>query len=611
MSDSPYVIGIDLGTTNCAVASADLREATDDKNPPLHTFEIPQVVSPGSVLKRRTLPSFLYLPHPAELPEGAIATPWNDNPMFAVGEFARDQGTKTPQRLVSSAKSYLSTEGMDRRDDILPWGAPEDVPRLSPIAAEAHYLSHLKEAWNAEHEARFEDQDIVLCVPASFDAVARDLTVEAAKDAGLDRIILLEEPQAAFYSWLESQHEWRKQVKPGDIVLVCDIGGGTTDFSLISVRDKSGDLELERIAVGDHILLGGDNMDLALAASVAQRLRAEGTRLDSWQMQVLAQGCRVAKEQLMGASKNNKSPLVVPGRGSSLIGGSVNTQLNRDEIRTVVLDGFFPENAIYEHAMRPRRVGLQEIGLPYEADPAITRHLAKFLALNLGALERLGVALKPDQNFVHPTAILFNGGVLKTELLRHRVTNVINSWLKEAGAPEARILEGPELDLAVARGAAQYALVRHGKGLRIRGGTARTYYIGLESATPAVPGLPPPLKALCVVPYGMEEGSSVKLPAREFGLIIGEPAHFPFLASSTRRKDTVGTVVEDWEDDIQELTNIQATLDSEDEAAGKVVPVQLESRVTEVGTLELWCLERQGEGRWKLEFDVREKEPVS
>ncbi|MHB2017213.1 MAG: Hsp70 family protein [Candidatus Xenobia bacterium] len=610
-SDTAYVIGIDLGTTNSALASVDLRQIADDSTPPIEIFEVPQVVHASTVEPRPVLPSFLYLPNPHELPDGALALPWDESRGYVVGEFAREHGKKSPQHLVSSAKSWLCNEGVDRHKPLLPWSSPDEVPHLSPIEASTRYLEHFRDAWNAAHEERLEDQEIILGVPASFDAVARDLTVEAARQAGMVNVTLLEEPQAAFYSWLESQGtNWRKDVKPGDIVLVVDIGGGTTDFSLIAVRDSgSGDLALERIAVGEHILLGGDNMDLALAMAVSQKLRGEGTRIDSWQLQVLTAACRSAKERILGEGSVNEE-LVIPGRGSKLIGGAVTTSLSADELQAVLLDGFFPQNDVFQHAMKARRVGLQEIGLPFESDPGITRHLARFLSVHLESLERIGVTLKEGQSFVHPTAILYNGGVLKPEQLRQRIADIVNGWLGGENAPPARVLEGSLLDLAVARGGAQYGVVRHGRGIRIRGGTARTYYIGLETPMPAVPGLPPPIKALCVVPYGMEEGTESSLPARDFGLVVGEPASFPFLGSATRRKDAVGAVIEDWEDDIQEISTVHATLEA-DKPSGTVVPVRLESHVTEVGTLELWFVEKAGNGRWKLEFEVREKEPAA
>jgi hypothetical protein len=589
------VVGIDLGTTNCAVAWADETGQGD--------FPIPQLTHPGMVEPRNTLPSFLYLPGPHELPAGSTALPWEKEPARVVGCLAREQGAKVPHRVVSSAKSWLSHEGVDRRASILPWGSPDEVPRCSPVEASAGYLRHIQEAWDSQNPDRpLAEQEIVLTVPASFDAVARELTAEAARSAGLKNLTLLEEPQAAFYSWLDGVGEgWREQVSVGDRILVCDIGGGTTDFSLIVVTEEDGDLALERVAVGDHILLGGDNMDLTLAATVQQRLKAQGTKLDAWQMQVLTHGCRVGKEQLLQEEADESWPVTIPGRGSSLIGGSLRAELKRSEVETVLVDGFFPTCRPSEAALRGRRTGLTELGLPFEADPAVTRHLARFLSAHRGA-----VPGQKDWTFLHPTAILFNGGVLKAPVLRRRLTQVLDSWLKAEGSPPIKTLEGADLDLAVSRGASRYGLVRRGQGIRIRGGTNRAYYIGVEVARPAIPGLPPPIKAVCVAPFGMEEGTAADLPDREFGLVVGHPVEFRFLGSTTRREDPVGETLEDWEEDVEELTSMGTTLKTEAQP-GTIVPVRLQSRVTEVGTLELWCLERDGPGRWKLEFEVREK----
>ena len=588
------IIGIDLGTTNCAVAWAD-RDGRGD-------FPIPQLTHPGMVEPRNTLPSFLYLPGPHELPAGSTELPWEKEPTRVVGWLAREQGAKVPHRVVSSAKSWLSHEGVDRRASILPWGSPDEVPRCSPVEASASFLSHIQEAWDSQNPDRpLAEQEIVLTVPASFDVVARELTAEAARSVGLKNLTLLEEPQAAFYSWLDGVGEdWRKQVSLGDRILVCDIGGGTTDFSLILVTEENGDLALERVAVGDHILSGGDNMDLTLAATVQQRLKTQGTKLDSWQMQVLTHGCRVGKEQLLQEEADESWPVTIPGRGSSLIGGALRAELKRSEVETVLVDGFFPICRPSEAAMRGRRTGLTELGLPFEADPAVTRHLARFLSAHRGA-----VPVQKDWTFLHPTAILFNGGVLKAPVLRRRLTQVLDSWLQAEGSPPIKTLEGADLDLAVSRGASRYGLVRRGQGIRIRGGTNRSYYIGVEVPRPAIPGLPPPIKAVCVAPFGMEEGTSADLPGREFGLVVGDPVEFRFLGSTTRREDPVGETLEDWEEELEELTSLGTTLQTEAQP-GTIVPVRLQSRVTEVGTLELWCLERDGQGRWKLEFEVRE-----
>jgi molecular chaperone DnaK (HSP70) len=581
----PFVVGIDLGTTNSAVAFCDGRA----EDPRIEMFQIPQVIRPGAIESRSVLPSFLYLPAQTEVAPGALALPWGGPGSYAVGEFARAHGWQVPTRLVSSAKSWLCHSGVDRTAPLLPWQAPDEVPKVSPVEASARYLGHIRSAWDHAHpDHPLADQDVLLTVPASFDAAARDLTVRAAAEAGLPHVTLLEEPQAAFYSWLGHQGDnWRESLEVGDIVLVCDIGGGTTDFSLISVGQSEGNLSLERVAVGDHILLGGDNMDLALAHAV--RARLEPQKLDNWQFASLAHSCRTAKEQLLSNADLTEAPVVVLGRGSKVIGGSIKTALERADVEAVLLDGFFPGAELGAKPKKDRRVGLRELGLPFAADAAITRHLSAFL----GAHRRA-------------TAVLFNGGVMKGKTLQRRIVETLDSWSDDPDH-DLKLLTGTDLDLAVAHGAAYYGLVRRGKGVRIRGGTARAYYIGIESSMPAVPGMAPPLKALCVAPFGMEEGTEASVEGREFGLVLGEPAEFRFLASSVRRDDKVGTLLEEPDETVKELAPVSTVLgDPGSPEAGQVIPVQLHSKVTEIGTLELWCV--QGDRRWKLEYNVRESE---
>lgn len=604
---SRYVVGIDLGTTNSALVYVDTGADTS-QDPVLRTLEIPQVVQQGVAEPRKLLPSFLYLPGPGEQPAGSMKLPWASERDYAVGEFAREFGSKVPTRLVSSAKSWLCHDGVDRRQPILPWKAPEGGRVVSPVQASTMYLQHLCEAWNHlmardVPDNRLERQEIILTVPASFDAVARELTVEAARAAGLENIILLEEPQAAFYSWIEaSKDEWRRRVKVGDVVLVCDVGGGTTDLTLIAVTEQDGNLELTRVAVGDHILLGGDNMDLKLAHHVAQSFK--GTKLDSGQMLMLWHSCRQAKEQLFSNDQLKSVPILVQGRGSKLIGGSLRTELARADMEQVLLDGFFPACPADAEPRRQRTVGLQELGLPYSAEPAITKHLAWFLRRNREMLAR---QQGKGEASAQPTAVLFNGGVFKAAPLRQRLLDQLNDWIQASGGKRVRELHNTDLDLAVARGAAYYGLVRRGKGVRIRGGTARSYYIGIETSLPAIPGAAPPLKALCVVPFGMEEGTETDVPGQEFGLVVGEPAEFRFLGSTVRRSDTVGTLVDEYEGQIDELNPLATTLEAPGKQ-GRTVPVHLHSKVTEVGTLELWCISRDGRQRWKLEFNVRERQ---
>ena len=613
MTHSRYVVGIDLGTTNCAVAYFDTGAGEDAA---IQHLQIPQVVQPGVVETRPLLPSFLYLPGPGEQPAGALDVPWAAKRDFCVGEFARIFGSQVPTRLVASAKSWLSHPGVDRKQPILPWKAPENARRLSPVEASTYYLKYLVDAWNhqvakdvADH--RLENQEIILTVPASFDAVARELTVEAARAAGLEKITLLEEPQAAFYAWIDASHEsWRDQVEVGDVVLVCDIGGGTTDLSLIAVSEEAGQLVLTRVAVGDHILLGGDNMDLALANHAAAAFAAKGTKLDPGQMHMLWHSCRLAKETLFahspkGRTEDSTAPVTVLGRGSRVIGGTIKGELSRSEGEKTLVEGFFPSCPRDAMPQRQRTVGLQEIALPYAADPAVTKHLAQFLTRHDEVLAQK--TSKRKKKTTQPAAVLFNGGVFKAGPLRQRLTEVLGAWINPKSG--VRELAGTDLDRAVATGAAYYGLVRRGQGIRIRGGTARSYYVGIEIALPAVPGAAPPLKALCVVPFGMEEGTETDVPGQEFGLVVGEPAEFRFLGSTQRRGDTVGLLVEDWQPEIEELAPMAMTLEAPGKE-GRTVPVRLHSKVTEVGTLELWCYSRDGKDKWKLEFNVREQREI-
>jgi molecular chaperone DnaK (HSP70) len=592
MAGARYVVGIDLGTTNCVLAYVDTHQvAAGAENPPLEVLAVPQLVKPGVVEARTQLPSFVYVPAANELKPESVALPWGQ-PEHVVGELARTRGAEVPSRVVASAKSWLCSVEADPRAPILPWNAPAEVARLSPVDAEAAYLRHLRAAWDASMPAPLAEQDVYLAVPASFDAAARELTAHAAEQAGLSGARLIEEPQAAFYAWLaDSDGGWRQAVAVGDVVLVCDVGGGTTDLTLVAVGEEDGSLVLERKAVGDHILLGGDNMDLTLAHAVRARLAAAGTVLDDWQLRGMVHACREAKERLLAAKAPAEAPLVVLGRSRKVVGGAVRTQLTRQEVEAALVDGFFPSVARDDRPQATRRVGLQEIGLPYASDPAITRHVAAFVGRHRDVAAE-GVS-----------AVLFNGGVMRADRFRTRMAEVLASWRGDGG--NVRVLAGADPDLAVARGAATYGLARRGRGVRIRGGTARAYYVGVETAAPAVPGVAPPVKALCVAPFGMEEGSEATLPDVEFGLVVGEPASFRFFGSSVRPADVPGTVVEGWsEGELEELPPLETTLGDGAEKGG-MVPVRLEAQVTEVGTLALWCVARDQRRRWKLEFNVR------
>jgi hypothetical protein len=614
MSEARYAIGIDLGTTHCALSSVDLG-ASEGEQASQEVMAIPQLTAPGTVEELALLPSFLYLPHPSELAPGDLSLPWSAGQDYAVGEMARSRGSQTPIRLVSSAKSWLCHAGVDRRAPILPSEAPEEVARISPLEASVRYLAHLREAWDHAHpQAPFEQQEITVTIPASFDPAARELTAEAAATAGYQHMTLLEEPQAALYSWIQaSTGRWREQLRVNDIILVVDVGGGTTDLSLIAAVEREGNLEPHRVAVGDHILLGGDNMDLALAHLVAAKLAGQGTRLDAWQLRALTHACRGAKETLLGGSDTEAVPVVVPSRGSKLIGGSIRTELTREEVSRAVLEGFFPRVDSSARPLSRARTALTQLGLPYAQDAAITRHLAAFLARQLGAtqaLEGFAAPQAPGAALLHPTAVLLNGGVLKSRILVDRTVETLNAWLAAEGAPPARVLEGADLDLAVARGAAYYSYVRRGGGVRIRGGTASAFYVGVESAMPAVPGMEPPVQALCIAPFGLEEGTQADLPPQEFGLVVGAPVRFRFFGSSVRRQDQVGTLIVDWEsEEIHELGEIEANLPAEGRAPGEIVPVRLRAMVTETGTLRLEALPRSGGEHWKVELEVRGRTP--
>jgi molecular chaperone DnaK (HSP70) len=607
-----YIVGIDLGTTNSALARCDATVAEESR---IEVRSIPQLVNPNEVAERSLLPSFLYIPGEFDFPKGSLALPWDAQPKLVIGELARKRGAESPNRLVASAKSWLSYAAVNRAAPILPWQAPEEVSKLSPVEASSQFLQYLRAVWDngearEQRELTLAEQDVLLTVPASFDEEARELTRRAADQAGYQQVTLLEEPQAAFYAWLESQGDaWRRRIRVGDLVLVCDVGGGTTDFSLITVSEENGELTLKRVAVGDHILLGGDNMDLALARVLQERLKASGHVIDTWQLHGLWHQCRIAKEKLFESRKTQKYPVTLLGKGTKLIGGTVKTELAREDLDQVLVEGFFPTVASDELPARQRRVGFQELGLPYAADPAITKHLARFLSEQVRSSPEAAGIRRGRSGLACPTHVLFNGGVMKAAVLRDRVVEVLNNWLRQEGldAFEAeQILEAPDLEHAVARGAAYYGKARRGRGVRIRSGASRTYYIGIESAMPAVPGVEAPLKALCVVPFGMEEGTESTIPDKEFGLVVGEPAEFRFLSSSVRKQDQAGSLLEDWGNDLEELSPLEVTLKLNGQQ-GAVLPVRLETRVTELGTLEVWCVSRDGTNRWKLELNIREK----
>jgi molecular chaperone DnaK (HSP70) len=593
-----HAVGIDLGTTNSLVATLPL-EAESDTAPTV--LPLPQLVGPGSVEARPMLPSFLYLGTAEDATAGILDLPWARARDWAVGTFAQRQAADLPARTVAAAKSWLAYPGVHRRQPILPWGAPAevtpDLTRVSPVEASRRYLEHLAAAWTAAVPgAPLGAQQVVLTVPASFDASARELTREAALGAGLPAdLVLLEEPQAALYAWLaDAGPRWRRQVAVGDVILVCDVGGGTTDFTLVGVGEEGGELLLRRLAVGNHTLVGGDNMDLALAHLVREAFAERGVELDAWQSVALWHACRAAKEALLAEHGPPAHPVTVLGRGTRLIGGAISVDLDRKTAAGLLLDGFFPPCAPGERPARRRASGFRELGLPFEADVAITRHLAEFLALH-------GDGGAP----VRPTHVLFNGGVFKAPALRERVLEVLGAWFP--AAPPVPLAGTHDLEHAVARGAAYYAQVKQGRGVRIRGGTGRAYYVGIETAGPAVPGVPRPLSALCVVPVGMEEGTEVDVPGEPIGLVVGEPARFRVFSSPVRKQDRPGDLVRSWPaGELAETDSMETTLPPAANAEQDYVPVRFHSRITELGVFELWCASTVGDDRWKLEFDVRE-----
>jgi hypothetical protein len=623
-----YIVGIDLGTTNSALAYID-RTKPDEERQPIRFFEVPQLVSLGEVGRRSILPSFLYLPGPYELPPKSTALPWDPKRDHAVGEFAREQGAAVPGRLVSSAKSWLCHGGVDRTAPILPWGAGGDVSKVSPVDASARYLRHLKEAWNqvmarGREGYRLEDQLVILTVPASFDEVARELTVTAARDAGLPRVILVEEPLAAFYAWL-SRHEddWREGMSPGQLILVCDVGGGTTDFTLVAIREGEKGLRFDRLAVGDHLMLGGDNMDLSLARSIEGELLGRHGTLDSKRWHQLWHQCRKAKEVLLGGADGPQgtpsSPppestaessvsITIMGSGGKLIGGTLKGALTSTQVEEIILEGFFPFVALDEAPHGGRRAGLTEWGLPYVQDPAVTRHMAAFWQRY-----RILIRQETGRSSLFPDYLLFNGGALTPASIRKRILSVVQSWFRsEAGEGWAPVeLENPRPELAVAIGAAYYGTVRLGEGVRVGAGSPRAYYVqvappaGKEDAHDQ--GM---ISAVCLVPRGTEEGFETQLTEPSFQLLTNQPVSFQLFSSSTRLGDHLGEVVALSKDEVTPLPSIKTVLRYGKKGAAQTLPVQLAIGLTEVGTLELWCQSQMSSHRWQLQFDVRQSGEV-
>jgi molecular chaperone DnaK (HSP70) len=600
MSDARFVVGIDLGTSNCAISYAEPRHGRDA---PVVDFPIAQLRRAGEVSASNLLPSSLYLPGTSELSPEALRLPWGEQLDVVVGEFARWQGARVPGRLVTSAKSWLCHPGVDRSAPILPWGSTAELKKLSPVEASSLLLGHMAAAWNFAHSKfPLAQQEVIITVPASFDEVARSLTVSAAKQAGLDKFTLVEEPQAAFYDFTAHHRRDLERVLAGiRIVLVVDVGGGTSDFTLVQTAASQEGPLLRRLAVGDHLMLGGDNMDAALSRRVESQLTAGDRKLSAAQWMQLTHVSREAKEMLLGEKGPEFYNLSILAEGSRLIGQALSARVSRVEAEQVILDGFFPACKPDQAPQRSSRVALQELGLPYAQDPAITHHLADFLRRHAVAAfaalgEQPGVpGLDGTSRLPRPDAILLNGGVFNSPKIAERLVNVVSSWWPESGP--IPLLGHRSLELAVARGAAFYGLVKRGLGRRISGGSARAFYVGLEKT-----GSESPL-ALCVIPRGQEEGLSVTLSNRVFNLATGRPVRFPLYSTASDRLENSGDVVPVTED-IQPLPPIHTLLKGVAGRSGEV-PVHLVATLTEIGTLEIWCVSNQTDERWKLEFEVR------
>jgi hypothetical protein len=607
---SRYVVGIDLGTTNSALAYVDTGTSGSGQAAwQVSDFAVPQLVAPGVVEARQTLPSFHYQQASGEFAAGALRLPFSggDEPDEAVGLLAREHGARVPGRLITSAKSWLCHPGVDRLAELLPWHGAADVRRMSPVEASARYLAHLRAAWNDRFPAEpLEAQDVVLTLPASFDEVARELTVKAAAAAGLPRVVLVEEPQAAFYAWIHSQGDrWQQAVSAGQKILVCDIGGGTSDFTLIRASQAAEDkVQFQRVAVGEHLILGGDNLDLALAHDIERRLTGDG-KLEPRQWAVLVQQARQIKETLLADDAPERLMVSIPAAGTRLIGGALQVELARDEVRQLLIEGFLPAVPLTDRPAA-RRSGFQEFGLPYAADPAITRYLAAFLNAHRDAAHGAeGSSPRLDHNPARPDIVLFNGGFFASSLLRERLLAVLGSWFDEAGPTTTAgrwkplVLANDRLDLAVARGAAYYGMVRRGAGVRISAALARSYFIGVEADDGTA-------SAVCMVPAGVEEGQSIELDRRRFRLLIRQPVEFPLYVSSTLVSVAAGQLLTFDPEQLTPLPPIRTVLQSGKKSAGAdAVDVTLHARLTEIGTLELWCAEVDGPRIWRLEFDVR------
>jgi molecular chaperone DnaK (HSP70) len=614
-----FAVGIDLGTTHTVVAYA--APGSDD----IQLFDIEQLVAAGEIKAFTLLPSLRFHAAAGELPANELRLPWdtleggervNEPEPVVIGMMARRLGSQVPGRLVASAKSWLSHAAVDRLAPILPWGAPADVPKVSPVDASASYLSYVRAAWNHRFpDYPLEQQNVVLTVPASFDEGARALTVKAAKQAGLPHLQLLEEPQAAFYDWLfRHRAALAAELAETRLILVCDVGGGTTDFSLIKVEMQEGDPRLVRIGVGKHLMLGGDNMDLVLAQLAESRMMsgqqdAGSRRLSASRMSQVIERCRVAKETLLATSAPESAQVTLLGSGSSLVGGARTVELSREEVERMIVDGFLPMVAPTEQAQQ-RRSGIVEFGLPYASDPAITRHLAGFLAQYAGAArEALGADAAGDDVPAIPDTLLLNGGVFRASILQQRLENLLGEW---RGKP-LRLLRNANPDVAVARGAVAYWLGREGLAPKIGGGSPRSYFLVLEDGNGRKEqGMKAaaPVQAICILPRGSEQGKEVVLQGRTFALRVGQPVRFHLVSLISMkghdRPPRPGDLIDLDGEDFVRLPPIATILGSAGAGQPLEVPVQIVTSMTEVGTLEMHCVSiADPDRRWLLEFELR------
>ncbi|GJQ60161.1 MAG: molecular chaperone DnaK [Candidatus Scalindua sp. AMX11] len=601
-----FVVGIDLGTTNSAVSFVDLTTTGSEKRE-IQFFTIPQLVAPGELGERSVLPSFLYLPTEYEMKDGGMALPWDDKRGYAVGEVAREQGALVPGRLVSSAKSWLCHGGVDRTANILPWGEGSEVAKVSPLEASTRYLLHIREAWNngvakGREEYNLEAQLVVITVPASFDEVARELTVTAAQKAGFHRIKLMEEPLASFYAWLCQEREGlQKRMKPGQLILVCDVGGGTTDFTIISVVDGTDGLSFNRLSVGDHLMLGGDNMDLTIGRHIEMKMFGQPGKLDSKRWHQLTHQCRKAKELLLSENREKQeTDITIMGTGGKLIADTLKCTIQRNSVEELIIDGFFPFVELEDVQKESKRKGLTEWGLPYVQNPAVTQHLATFW-LNCKSL----LQSETGREVPYPDYLLFNGGSLTPSVIRMRIQSVVKKWFPDIPDPDWVPEELPNAtpELAVAIGAANYGLSKLFKGPRVGAGSPRTYFVEIASSDDERESHT--RSAVCIVPRSAEEGLESELHEPAFEVLANKPVAFNVFSSSTRLGDKVGDIVTLSDDEITVLPPIHTVLRYGKKSDAKPIPVLLSVYLTEIGTLELWCNSQNSPHRWQLQFDVR------